>query len=41
MDAQAEEYAADYQKLLELGGQKEALESELMALYERWEELHG
>ncbi|MBQ6274613.1 MAG: ABC-F family ATP-binding cassette domain-containing protein [Oscillospiraceae bacterium] len=41
VDAQAEEYAADYQKLLELGGQKEALESELMALYERWEELHG
>ena len=41
LDAQAEEYAADYQKLLELGGQKEALETELMALYERWEELHG
>ena len=41
VDAQAEEHAADYQKLLELGGQKEALESELMALYERWEELHG
>ena len=41
LDAQAEEYAADYQKLLELDGQKEALESELMALYERWEELHG
>jgi ATPase subunit of ABC transporter with duplicated ATPase domains len=41
LDAQAEEHAADYQKLLELGGQKETLESELMALYERWEELHG
>ena len=41
LDAQAEEHAADYQKLLELDGQKEALESELMALYERWEELHG
>jgi ATPase subunit of ABC transporter with duplicated ATPase domains len=41
LDAQAEEHAADYQTLLELGAQKEALETELMALYERWEELNG
>ena len=41
LDAQAEENAADYQKLLEIGGQREALDAELMALYEKWEELHG
>ena len=41
LDALSEEYAADYEKLLELGGQREALDAELMALYEKWEELHG
>ncbi len=39
IDALAEEYATDYQKLMELGAEKEELESELLALYERWEEL--
>jgi ATPase subunit of ABC transporter with duplicated ATPase domains len=41
LDREAEEHAADYQKLLEIGERREALESELMALYEKWEELHG
>ena len=41
LDREAEEHAADYQKLLEIGGQREALDLELMALYEKWEELHG
>ena len=39
LDALAEEHAADYQKLMELGAEKEQLEAELLALYERWEEL--
>ncbi|MBR6353913.1 MAG: ABC-F family ATP-binding cassette domain-containing protein [Oscillospiraceae bacterium] len=39
LDALAEEHAADYQKLMELGAEKERLEAELLALYERWEEL--
>ena len=34
------ENASDYQKLMELDTQKEALEEKLMALYEKWEELH-
>ena len=41
LDTEAEAYAADYQKLLELGEQREALDAQLMALYEKWEELHG
>ena len=40
LDALAEENAADYQKLMELDEQKTALDGELMALYERWEELN-
>ena len=36
-----EENAADYQKLMDLGARKAALEEELMALYEKWEELNG
>ena len=35
-----EENAADYQKLIELDAQREALDSELISLYERWEELN-
>ena len=35
------ENAADYQKLMELGEQKAALDEQLMALYEKWEELNG
>ena len=35
------ENASDYQKLLELGEKKEALDKELTALYEKWEELNA
>ena len=35
------ENASDYQKLMELGAEKEELEEKLMALYEKWEELNG
>ena len=34
------ESASDYQKLLELGAEKEKLDMALMALYEKWEELN-
>ena len=39
LDAEQECHASDYQKLLELGAQREALDAELEALYLRWEEL--
>ena len=39
LDALCEEYATDYQKLMELQEQKDTLENELLSLYERWEEL--
>ena len=39
LDALAEEHATDYQKLMELGAEKEDLEAQLLELYERWEEL--
>ena len=35
------ENASDYQKLMEIGSQREELEERLMALYEKWEELNG
>ncbi len=41
LDALAEEFSADYQKLMELDEQKTALDGELMALYEKWEELNS
>ncbi len=41
LDAQAENNAADYQKLLDIGRTREELDGQLMALYEKWEELHG
>ena len=41
LDAEAEEYATDYQKLMELDAQKEAVNEELLALYEKWEELNS
>ena len=41
LDREAETYAADYQKLMEIGAEREELDGELMALYEKWEELHG
>ena len=39
LDAEAERFATDYQKLMELEAQKDALNSDLLALYEKWEEL--
>ncbi len=39
LDKLAEEHATDYQKLMEIGEEKESLELELMELYERWEAL--
>jgi len=40
LDAEAQEYASDYQKLMELEEQKETINDELLALYEKWEELN-
>ena len=39
LDTLAEEYATDYQKLMEIEAQKEELNSQLLELYEKWEEL--
>ena len=39
LDGEAEANASDYQKLMEIGAAREALEDELAALYETWEEL--
>ena len=39
LDALAEENGSDYQKLMEIGGEKTALEGELEELYRQWEEL--
>ena len=41
LDAEAEIYAADYQKLLDIGSKREDMDAELMSLYEKWEEYHG
>ena len=41
IDKLCEEYATDYQKLMELGSQKNALDEELLSLYEKWEELNS
>ncbi|MBR5094597.1 MAG: ABC-F family ATP-binding cassette domain-containing protein, partial [Oscillospiraceae bacterium] len=41
LDAEAEVHAADYQQLLAIGEERESLDAQLMALYERWEELNG
>ena len=38
---QAEENAADYQKLMEIEEQRGPLDEELLGLYEKWEELNG
>ena len=40
LDREAEAYAADYQKLMEIGAARDELDTGLMALYEKWEELH-
>ena len=39
LDKLSEEYATDYQKLMEIADQKEELEAQLLELYEKWEEL--
>ena len=40
LDQLAEENGSDYQKLMEIAAEKETLETELMELYEKWEELN-
>lgn len=39
LDSQLEEYYSDYEKLMEIGAQKELEEAALAELYEHWEEL--
>ena len=41
LDRQAEEFSSNYQKLMDIQQQKDALDEELLALYERWEELNA
>lgn len=41
LDAEAEANGSDYQKLMELSAEREGLETELLELYEQWEELNG
>ena len=41
LDKLCEEYATDYQKLMELDSQKNALDEDLLSLYEKWEELNS
>ena len=41
LDRQAEEFSSDYQKLMDIQQQKDALDEELLTLYERWEELNA
>ncbi len=41
LDREAQGFASDYQKLMELEEQKAGLEEQLMVLYERLEELNG
>lgn len=40
LDQEAQEFASDYQKLMEIELQKESINEELLALYEKWEELN-
>lgn len=39
LEAEAERFASDYQKLMELDEEKKRIQSELDELYDRWEEL--
>ena len=39
LDKQCELHSSDYQKLMELGDERTALEQQLEALYLTWEEL--
>ena len=40
LEAESERCASDYQRLLELEGERQGLDEELLALYEQWEELN-
>lgn len=40
LDREAENHGSDYQKLMEISEQKEALDFQLLELYEKWEELN-
>ncbi|MBQ5978348.1 MAG: ABC-F family ATP-binding cassette domain-containing protein [Oscillospiraceae bacterium] len=40
LDQEAEMYSADYQKLMEIDAERNALDEQLLALYEQWEELN-
>ena len=39
LEKEAEEFASDYQKLMEIESSKASLQTELDALYEKWEAL--
>ncbi|MGN1001212.1 MAG: ABC-F family ATP-binding cassette domain-containing protein, partial [Oscillospiraceae bacterium] len=39
LDEESEAYSSDYQKLLEIGEKRDALDAELDGLYRKWEEL--
>ncbi len=41
LDSLCAEYSSDYQKLMELDGQKAELNEALLPMYERWEELNS
>ena len=41
LQREAEEHAADYQKLMELDEEKAAVDEELLRLYGQWEELNA
>ena len=41
LDREAEENGSDYEKLLQIAGEKEELDNRLLALYEKWEELNA
>ena len=40
LEQEAEAYAADYQKLMEIDAERGSLDEQLLALYEQWEELN-
>ena len=41
LETEAEEFASDYQKLMEIEAKKDVLNGELLSLYEKWEDLNG
>lgn len=41
LDRDAEQNSADYQKLMEIAEQRDELDTQLIGLYERWEELNS